>query len=293
MKKYLLILLLLLSINVSVEAQMTTQETISAIENTVFGYDYSNESESKRIERIEEHLYGQKKTGNIAKRIENIQNDSGITIKKEKPVAENKNDNYLSQQAKRDSELAALKEDSTVEYPMVDKMEEELFNTTYKKENIYSRLNRLEERVFNKTSNEDLNARVDKLASVLRPKTQKMAKQNDYSYSMKDMDSYYNNSGLEPVDNQTIPFQLAAIEEDLLRNAYMNENISNRLSRLEQKLFNRTFVADNDVTRLQRIMVAYDAKKNSYKYENNRKMQNMATASQIGGILLMILAMLL
>ena len=73
----------------------------------------------------------------------------------------------------------------------------------------------------------------------------------------------------------------------------MNDNNANRLNRLEQKLFNRSFPNDADITRLQRIMVAYDAKKNSYKYENNRKMQNMATVSQIGGILLMILAILL
>ena len=172
-------------------------------------------------------------------------------------------------------------------------MEEEIFNTTYKNENIYSRLNRLEEKVFNKTSSEDLNSRVDKLASVIRPKTKKMSNQYAYDYSSDDLNNYYNNNGFEPVNDQSMPFQLAALEEDLLRNAYNNDNTSNRLSRLEQKLFNRTFVSDSDVTRLQRIMVAYDAKKNSYKYENNRKMQNMATMSQIGGILLMILAILL
>ena len=63
--------------------------------------------------------------------------------------------------------------------------------------------------------------------------------------------------------------------------------------KLEKKLFKKTFDSDSDVSRLQRIMVAYDAKKDSYKYENNKKMQNMATVSQLGGILLMILAILL
>ena len=80
---------------------------------------------------------------------------------------------------------------------------------------------------------------------------------------------------------------------ELLKGNFERDNIANRLSRLEQKLFNRTFITDSDISRLQRIMVAYDAKKDSYKYENNRKMQKMATASQLGGILLMILAILL
>ena len=289
MKKYIIILLLLFLINTESIAEMSIHEKITAIENTIFGYDYKDESDEKRVERIEKNLYGQKKTGDILKRVDNIQNDTGLTIKKERPLYSSNS----SSQSKDNLKLPELKEDSSVEYPIVDKMEEEIFKTTYKNENIYARLNRLEERVFNKTSSEDLNSRVDKLASVIRPKTKKMSNQYAYDYSSDDLNNYYNNSGFEPVNDQSMPFQLSALEEDILRNSYNNDNTSNRLSRLEQKLFNRTFVSDSDVTRLQRIMVAYDAKKNSYKYENNRKMQNMATMSQIGGILLMILAILL
>lgn len=291
MKKYIIIILLLFTINIDVYAQISIQDNITAIENTLFGYDYQGETDEKRVERIEKNLYGQKKNGDLAKRVENIKNDSGLTFSKTPSL---KNDsNSSNTYAKKDTNIPELKEDATVEYPIVDKMEEEIFKTTYKNENIYSRLNRLEQSVFNKTSNEDLNSRVDKLASVIRPKTKRMYQQNNYAYSSDDLDAYYNNNGFEPVNDQSMPFQLSALEEDLLRNSYNNDNTSNRLSRLEQKLFNRTFVSDSDVTRLQRIMVAYDAKKNSYKYENNRKMQNMATMSQLGGILLMILAILL
>lgn len=290
MKKYILtILILLLTANINAEAQLTPKETMSAIENNVFGYEYNTDTDIKRIERIEEHLYGQKKTGTLQKRLEHVQNDAGLNLDDKK--AKFNNDKTLN--SMQNTNLPDLKEDATVEYPMVDKIEQELFNTCYKKENIYTRLNRLEEKVFGKTSNEDLNTRVDKLASVIRPKKQMMPQSQNYNYTSNEMNDYYNNSGLETVNDQSVPFQLAALEEDLLRSSYTNDNISNRLNRLEQKLFNRTFSSDTDITRLQRIMVAYDAKKNSYKYENNRKMQNMATATQIGGILLMILAMLL
>ncbi len=291
MKKYILTILILCltsSIN-TVEAQLTPKETMSAIENNMFGYDYSNDVDIKRIERIEEHLYGQKKSGTVQKRLDNIQNDAGLELNQ----TNNKIDNNKDHKTLSSANIQDLKEDATVEYPMVDKIEQELFNTDYKKENIYTRLNRLEEKVFGKTSNEDLNTRVEKLSSVVRPKKQMLAQSPNYNYSQNDINNYYNNSGLETVNDQSVPFQLAALEEDLLKSAYMNDNIANRLNRLEQKLFNRTFSSDTDITRLQRIMVAYDAKKNSYKYENNRKMQNMATATQIGGILLMILAMLL
>ena len=264
--------------NFSVFAKTNTNETISAIETNMFGYTFSTEADATRLDRIEKHLYGEKRKGNIDSRLKNIQDDTGFTVVKK------------IEQKKNTEVLPTLKEDSTVEYPMVDKLEEEVFKTTYKAENIYKRLDRLETHIFNKTSSESLNNRVDKLAAIIKPQKQI---QKEYQQQNNELDNYYRNNGLEPINDDSVPFQLATLEHNILKSDYMNDNISNRLSRLEKELFSRTFPNDSDANRLQRIMVAYDAKQDSYKYENNRKMQNMATASQIGGILLMILAMIL
>ena len=280
MKKTILLILILSTLSmITVEAKTNTSEVITSIETSMYGYDFSSESENSRLERIEKHLYGEKKKGGIQVRLKNIQDDMGYTVvKQQKKNIENKIADEL------------LKEDSTVEYPMVDKLEEEVFKTTYKNENIYKRLERLETQIFNQTSNDSLNNRVDKLASIINPKKQIKRQEENLA---NDLNNYYRNNGLEQVSNDSVPFQLATLEQNILKNDYMNDNISTRLSRLEKEMFSRTFPNDNDVVRLQRIMVAYDAKQDSYKYENNRKMQNMATVSQIGGILLMILAMIL
>ena len=281
MKKIILLILIISTFtSIYVEAKTDTNEIITSIETTMFGYDFNSETETARLDRIEKHLYGEKKKGNIQTRLKDIQDDTGFTVAK-KQLPKNI-ENKITQD---------LKEDSTVEYPMVDKLEEEVFKTTYKNENIYKRLDRLETQIFNQTNNDSLNNRVDKLASVINPKKQ-IKRQEEYTTN-NDLNNYYRNNGLEPVNNDSVPFQLAALEQNILKKDYMNENISTRLNRLEKEMFSRTFQNDSDVIRLQRIMVAYDAKKDSYKYENNRKMQNMATASQIGGILLMILAMIL
>ena len=300
MKKILLTIFFILIIPISVTGkEVPVSKALSSVENNLFGYDYRNESDLSRLERIEEQLYGKKKTGDIKTRINDIKNDTGITesINNQK-VKESKdaqiNPIPIKRENKKDNKERynpAIKEDSTVEYPMVDKLEKTVFNTTYKQDNIYTRLDRLEEKVFTKKSNADLNERVDKLAEAIQPKMRRNSR--NQTYTAKELDSYYSNSGLEPINSQSIPFQLAALEQDLLKNDYMDDNTSKRLSRLETKLFNRTFINDNDTTRLQRIMVAYDAKKQSHLYENNRKMQNMATMTQLGGILLMILAILL
>ncbi len=292
MKKLLFILLILLISCGECYPKENIESPVAAIEKTIFGYKYDNENETKRVERIEQYLYGVKKSGNIQNRINNIKNDIGFVPQKiNKNKTENLDSSGSNNTNRLNQDLMNLKEDASVDYPVVDAMEQEVFNTTYKSENIYKRLDRLETKIYNKTSTESLNKRVERLAVSLNPQKHIASSQN--VNSGHNLDNYYRKSGMETIDDQTMPFQLAVLEQELLRGNYTNDNISNRLSRLEQKLFKRTFTTDSDINRLQRIMVAYEAKKDSYKYENNRKMQNVATMSQIGGILLMILAILL
>ena len=283
MKKIILILAFII-INIIPALAGTVQSALNDIENNIFGYTYKNETETTRIERLEDYIYGNKKTGNLETRIKDIRSDIGLLSAEEKTKQKEQiKENMIKK------ELLSAQEDSTVEYPMVDKIEQELFNKTYKNENIYARLDRLEQTVFNKVSNEDLTTRVDKLASIIVP--QKTIQQEP-TYTQEDLNNFYS-PDLQTVTDENMTFQLAVLEQSMLNKAYDGDNIANRLNRLEQKLFNRNFPNDNDISRLQRVLVAYEAKKDSYKYENNRKMQKMATMSQLGGFLLMLLAILI
>ena len=69
--------------------------------------------------------------------------------------------------------------------------------------------------------------------------------------------------------------------------------MDNRLSRLESTMFGPTFNSDTQEDRLNRISSAYKAQKTASRYDSNKFSQNMATAMQIGTILLMILACVL
>ena len=289
MKKNIITVLLFFIIGISAYA-VNIKDTLSSIENGVFGYDYKNESDTRRVERLEEYMYGVKKSGTIQSRVDSLQNDSGIIAedKKQKRVLQAKKEENKEVLLEPETKRKVLKEDETVEYTIVDKMEKELFSRTFKEESIYNRLNRLEMTVFQKTSKEDLNSRVDNLAAVLHPSGKRSG-----VYSTQAMDKMLGDKGVQPIDRNTLPFQLSALEHDIFRHDYNGDNNSSRLSRLEQKMFNRTFPNDADTQRFQRLLAACEAKKDSYKYENNKKMQNMATISQIGGILLMILAILL
>lgn len=290
--KKLIIIFFILFISLP-NAFCATNTNIGELETTIFGYENKSDSDVKRIEKIEEYLYGSKKQGTINNRVETIKNDIGYVDKEEVLKAERQQREEIRRQneLKEIERIKSVKEDSTVDYPVVDNMEQTIFNKNYKQETIYSRLDRLETKVFNKTSPKlALNDRVDNLSNIILPQKNKP----DTGYGNFENDDVYSyQNPLPDVNSQSVPFQLSVLEQDILNTTYNNDNISTRLGRLEQSLFNRTFATDNDLQRLQRIAVTYEAKQNSHKYENNRKMQNMATVSQLGGILLMILAMLL
>ena len=89
------------------------------------------------------------------------------------------------------------------------------------------------------------------------------------------------------------PVNLASVEKSIFKRSFNNESNDNRLSRLESTMFGTTFANDSEQTRINRISSAYKAAKSASRYDSNKFSQNMATAMQIGTILLMILACVL
>ena len=86
---------------------------------------------------------------------------------------------------------------------------------------------------------------------------------------------------------------IASVEKSIFKKSFNGDNMDNRLSRLESTMFGTTFNSDTQEDRLNRISSAYKAQKTASRYDSNKFSQNMATAMQIGTILLMILACVL
>ena len=113
MKKLIIILLIVTLLPNITEAKGIVLEHLDSVETSLFGYDYKGEDDSKRIERIESYLYGQKKSGNLQTRFNDIQNDIGYTYKAKesvKPAASEQTS--LGQQAPSNREVKKVKEDS-------------------------------------------------------------------------------------------------------------------------------------------------------------------------------------
>ncbi len=319
MKKFILLLFLL--INCQIVLAATNTQILDKIENSLYGYTYSTESETSRLNRLEEKVYGKTSNGNFQNRIAKLQKDiSADEIGKE---IEPKEDTFATPE---DSWVFAKEpvEASKMDYPTVDELERIVFNKENKTESLNTRLSKLETKTFGKTYDKDeLSIRVDRLKAEIKPKKTVVAQntntftdnyhldsygtdafdytgfnnrmgsrqnysQNSYSSDIDDFDGYSPN-----VFKPAKQLNISAIEKALYKTKYENEPMDKRLSRVEMSVFGTEFSQDSESERLMRLSSAINAQKSARKYDSNKFSQNMATAFQIGTLILMVLACIL
>lgn len=302
MKKYLLIIFIICMLSNVCFAITSNGVQIGTLEKQFFGCQFQKDSEIKRLDRIEEYLYGSASTGNLTTRLKNINTDLGFSNSISSKNSTSKT--ASSKKSETPPKVVYEKEDPTVSYPIVDKMEAKIFNQVHNKENIYTRVARLEKQVYNQSNiNDSLDNRVNKLRlSILDTTPNDSISYNDkenYSYgnSFNENDSNNNNdfeyNSPQKSKQDYFNMELTSLEKVILSDSYSTDSTDNRLNRLEAKVFQRTFANDNKNERLERITAASTAKKTSSQYDNNKLMKRLNTGAQIGSILLIILAMIL
>ncbi len=281
--------------------QMNNQ--LTQLENKILKSTYTFDPIEKRLDRIELEVFGDTNSDfSYDERLSKLIATTGFNYSNPK-LSDNLTKQYNQTQSGQNYET----EDSSVSYPMVDTLEKEVFNRSFTNDDIYNRLTRLEKEVYKKTSeNLSLSDRIDTLkGSILN--------QNPvYSYNDNDDEIYYSNDsddmripgyygkqaplpykGQQVGNGSSIDPYLAQLENQILRSNYSNESSDMRLSRLENKLFKKSFSSDDENERLDRLMAVSQAKNNSSVFDNNKLMRGLSAGVQIGGIILMILAMIL
>lgn len=311
MKKFVTILCLIISINSSF-ATVPNSTILDKLENNLYGFTYTTSDENSRLNRLEKSIYGQAKSNqSTQQRIANLKKDmSADLIGQEIPPKEDTfmedSDTYKEDKIVQEKLPPA---GANVDYPSINELEKQIFNQEFKTKDLNTRLAELEKKSLGKTYDSDpFSTRVDRLQAKIKPKSfmnNSIAQSsNDYfdddiiplekdykldEYRAPDFDyESYNARHMPP---QRV--NLASVEKSIFKRTFNNENTETRLARLESTMFGTSFVNDSEQERLQRIASAHKALKSANKYDSNKFSQNMATAMQIGTILLMILACVL
>lgn len=252
---------------------------LSKIEQSIWGFEYSKDDTLKRLSRIEKNIFGSTSKGTNETRIKKINEALGF-------------------ESYEDSLKQAYEIDTTeasgINYPQIDALEYQLFLTTYEKENIYKRLDRLEKKLFGSSQEGNLASRTDRLKAYLRQ--DKVAQKPNYYIEKpyqqtQDVEQYMNSQSRYEASD--IYMQLAGLETVLFSKTYSQDPVGLRLNRLERKIFQRDFSSDDEYLRIQRLQAASNAQQTAKLYEANKIQKLTSTGMQIGSILLMILALIL
>lgn len=271
---------------------MSQNENIAMIENHLFGYENTKMSDNTRLDKIETFVYGEKQNFSKTERLKKLNKDLGFDLNSQKQIATNQNSNKIEDTNVPDYNTSP---DPSVNYPIVDNIENSLLKTTYKNENIYKRLDRLEQQAFGKTSQGSLSERVDRLSSLVEP-----IKQNNYDnfYYNNDDYNYYSPNAMPDIqetfaNNSHNNNKLKELEREIFGKTYQNEKNASRLARLEKSVLHREFQNDPEHMRIDRLATVNNAQKSSGIYNENKLMKHLSTGVQIGSMILMLLAMVL
>ncbi len=321
MKKFIVFLVLLVGCQQTFAGPNNI--ILDKIENSIFGYTYSSDAETTRLERIEKKVYGQSSSAQTQTRVAKLKKDLAADLIGQE--IEPKEDTFREEE---DSWVYAKEpvESTKMDYPSINELEKLVFKKEFKDQNIKTRLSNLETKTFGKTyDKDDLSSRVDRLKAEIKPPKfmgNKIAQQeNDFydgdisklnqNYHLNsygdafDYDAYNNRNMMNTFpDYDDYPegpsvfkpsknLNISSIEKTLYKTKYENEPMNARLSRVESSIFGTNFSNDSDSERLSRISSAINAQKSAKRYDSNKFGQNMATAFQIGTLILMVLACIL
>lgn len=304
MKKILLSIIFINLLFAPCTFAASNTEILNKIENSLFGFEYNNEDEASRVNRIEENVYGTVSNGDLNKRIAKLNKDLGAELygQEIEPC-----EDTLAREEEEQEVLSS--EDPNIDYPVINELEKSVFNKEFKNMKVKDRLAQLEKKVFTKDyAADDLSTRVDRLREQVRPQglEQQLANAVDTYHT----EGYYpppidydgmtigGTSSSYDSDSYSFPMagrkvNLSTVENALYHQNFKNESMSNRLARVEQSMFGESFEDQDEKTRIGRISSAFNAQKSASKYDSNRFAQNMSTAMQIGTMILMILACIL
>lgn len=309
MKKFIVILGLLITISPCFGATQYSS-ILDNIENSLYGFTYTTSDDATRLSRIEQTVYGQAKANkSIPDRVSSLKKDMsadliGHEITPKEDTFMEEEDSYKEEKLAQNSMPPA---GANVDYPSINELEKEIFKQEFKTKDLNSRLASLEQKSLGKTyENEPFSARVERLQAKIKPKSfmnNSIAQSSNsfYDEDVVQLDKNYKLDEYQPPEfdydaynsRNAKPTNLATVEKSLFKRTFANESMDNRLSRLESTMFGTTFATDSENDRLRRISSAYKATKSASKYDSNKFSQNMATAMQIGTLLLMILACVL
>lgn len=237
---------------------MTNSEYVNALEQRLFGVTYEAESMPSRIDRIEKQIYDNSYSGSSEERLAKIDK---IYPKSEFETGKFSSfDNNYAQDYEETNEPSDYNN-----YPIINEIEEQIYNKNYSGEDIYKRLSRLEQELYgNIKAEDDLQQRVERLKSVLPKKPQERFTAQNLGFNdfgLKTPTEYKFDDAYAGSTNAISQLELNAFNK-----TFEKEKTSKRLDRLEHFYFGGVTIGKSNNDRINRLASVAMSSKNMEEY---------------------------
>jgi hypothetical protein len=269
------------------------QHDISLMENRLFSQVYEREAPDVRLNRIEQAVYGVKKTGQVEARLSALRKTLPVLAQQPgpampaaqarplKPAGKSPGQAPAGQTATAPAAVTPQKQSGESDYPLVDELERRVLTQTFPQDDLTVRVPRLEAQVFGQPQQGDWSNRVDALHDKVIGRGKATPNPND------DPDVMASDPGEFNVSPEQVQPAVARMEQQLFKQTYAHEPMETRLARIETKLFNKP--APPELTaeeRVERIIAVAGG-------GGERPAQTRSTAANIAIQLAPILIMML
>lgn len=210
------------------ETAASTNEQLSAFEDRFFAHTFADESDSRRLDRIERVVYGSRRSGDVQQRLSRLMMDVPVITNSTNaalPPAAPSNQDSSSTSAQDDPDTP---EQAYNDYPTVTALEEQILGKTYEQLPVQQRLSQMEEKAFGQaSSSDDLAGRVDKLRQYVANKN---GLNENYLQSSSPSFSQYLQPG-------SLESQVGQMEQEVYGKTYGRDTLISRLNRLDNTVF--------------------------------------------------------
>ncbi|HSA06600.1 MAG TPA: hypothetical protein P5556_05435 [Candidatus Gastranaerophilales bacterium] len=169
---------------------------------------------------------------------------------------------------------ASYEEDQSevkIEYPAVDALEKKVFGSAYTDQDIYIRLNKLENSVFGKIATDSLSERVERLTEAVSGTRQSLdTRLNNNTVlgeNYKEFGTFDNSNSAE------YSITLFDLEKQFLGSVYPSDSLDVRVTRLENKVFSESSEEYSMEERIQRLSAYADASNPDDFFEDQAQAQ--------------------
>lgn len=203
----------------------SVKDQLSAFEERFFANTFADESDSKRMDRIERVVYGRRRSGDTQQRLSRLMMDVPVIAEpansQRSQIAAAPTNNEVDQDP-------ASPEQAYNDYPTVTALEEQILGRTYEQLPVQQRLAQLEVKAFGQaSSSNDLAGRVDRLR-------QYVASKNNLN------ENYLQDNGpnfSQGLQTGSIESQITEMEQEVYGKTYGRDTLISRLNRLDNTVF--------------------------------------------------------